>query len=108
MTFDKLPAVEGSVACMTCGAGARSDLSMARTIAVGFGSAGYSRDGVTLWSEGGEEFEACPTVADVEAIAKADPCHDWRISFFAPLYEAEYQRQGDGVWILVRKGEGFA
>ncbi len=109
-TFEKLTAVEGSVACLTCGCGARSDLSMERTIAVGFGSAGYSRDGVQLWDEGTTEEgeEKFPTVADVEALAKDDPYHDWRIFFFAPLDESEYQRQGDGVWVLVRKGMGFA
>lgn len=105
--FEKLPAVEGSVACLTCGCGARSDLEMERHIAVGFGSAGYSMDGETLWQEGQEE-EDYPTVADVEKMAMADPDHDWRIYFFAPLYEAEYQRQGDGVWVLVRSGDGFA
>ena len=109
-SFEKLPAVEGSVACLTCGCGARSDLSMERMIAVGFGSAGYSRDGVQLWDEGTTEEgeEKLPTVADVEELAKADPDHDWRIFFFAPLYESEYQRQGEGVWVLVRKGMGFA
>ena len=108
-TFEKLPAVEGSVAYLTCGCGARSDLNPERAIAVGFGSAGYSKDGETLWEEGmaGEE-EEFQTVADVEALAAADPDHDWRIFFFAPLYEAEYQRQGDGAWVLVRKGMGFA
>ena len=106
--FEKLPAVEGSVACLTCGCGARSDLDMERHIAVGFGSAGYSRDGESLWDEQGQEFDDCPTVADVEKLAVADPERDWRIYFFAPLYEAEYQRQGDGVWVLVRKGMGFA
>ena len=39
-TFEKLPAVDGSVACLTCGCGARSDLGMGGHIAVGFGSAG--------------------------------------------------------------------
>jgi hypothetical protein len=80
---------------------------MERSIAVGFGSAGYSRDGEILWQEGHEE-EDFPKVADVEEMAAADPEHDWRIYFFAPLYEAEYQRQGDGVWVLVRSGDGFA
>lgn len=106
-TFEKLPAVEGSVACLTCGCGARSDLSMERTIAVGFGSAGYRRDGEVMWEEGGQE-EEFPTVADVERLASEDPDHDWRIYFYAPLYDAEYQRQGDGVWVLVSKGQGFA
>jgi hypothetical protein len=109
MTWSKLPPVEGSVACLTCGAGARTDLDSGRPICVGFGSAGYSRDGAVLWSKGrlGEDEEP-PTVADVEALAAADPDHDWRISFFAPLWEGEYQRQGPGEWVLVRKGPGFA
>jgi len=109
-TFEKLPAVAGSVACLTCGCGARSDLHLERTIAVGFGSSGYSRDGETLWDEGQTEEgeEKFPTVADVEALALEDPNHDWRIFFFAPLYESEYQRQGSGVWVLISKGDGFA
>mgnify|MGYP001115902698 CR=1 FL=1 len=110
VTWEKLPAVDGSVACITCGMGARSDLEMSRKIAVGFGSAGYSKDGVTLWEEqeAGDDWDKIHTVADVEKLALADPDHDWRIFFFEALYEAEYQRQADGVWVLVRKGKGFA
>lgn len=110
VTWERLPAVEGSVACLTCGCGARSDLPMDRPIAVGFGSAGYSKDGKPLWDEqeAGEDWDKMHTVATVEALALADPDHDWRIYFVAPLYESEYQRQGEGVWVLVRKGEGFA
>jgi hypothetical protein len=108
--WEKLPPVNaGAVACRNCGCGAHSDLEMDRVIAVGFGSAGYSRDGETLWSEDHAMDESeYPTVAHVEELAKADPDHDWRIFFYAPLYEAEYQRQWDKVWVLVRKGEGFA
>ena len=111
MAWEKLKAVEGSVACLTCGSGAMSDLAMDRHIAVGFGSASYSKDGVTLWDEnsaGIGDYEDAPTVRDVESLAMADPEHDWRISFFAPMYEAEYQRQGLAVWVLVKKGDGFA
>lgn len=111
MAHEKLPAVEGSIACLTCGMGARTDLHMEREIGVGFGSAGYSRDGKTLWEESmrdPDSEEPYPTVAQVEEMAKAAPDSDWRIFFFAPLYESEYQRQGDGQWVLVRKGEGFA
>jgi hypothetical protein len=109
-TWQKLPAVEGSVACLTCGCGARGDLHMDRHIAVGFGSAGYSKDGAIQWDESmiGDEYEGAPMVCEVEAIAAADPDHDWRIYFMAPLYEAEYQRQGPYLWVLIRKGEGFA
>jgi hypothetical protein len=81
-------------------------------IAVGFGDAGYQRDGETIWCEQADskakEFGDFPTVQTVEDLAKQDPDHDWRIYFIAPLYEAEYQRQGDGLWVLVGKGMGFA
>lgn len=109
--WQRLPAVEGSVACLTCGAGARSDLPMERHICVGFGAAGYSKDGEALWDEGMasiDDPDEAPTVGDVEKLAVADPEHDWRIYFEAPLYSAEYQRQAEGVWVLIRKGEGFA
>ena len=107
--WERLPAVDGSVACLNCGCGAGTDIGMDRMIAVGFGSAGYSRDGVSLYEESPDpDGPEPPLVGDVEKLAAADPDHDWRIFFFAPLYEAEYQRQGDGVWVLVRKGEGFA
>jgi hypothetical protein len=111
MSFERLPAVEGSIACLTCGSGAKSDLSMERMIAVGFGDAGYTKDGLGVWSESdaaADSEDDFPVVADVEKLAAADPDHDWRIYFYSPMYEAEYQRQGEGVWVLVKKGEGFA
>lgn len=108
MSFELLPAVEGSVVCLTCGCGARSDLHMDRMIAVGFGTAGYSKDGKTIWNEQGKDEEECPTVQQVEELAAKDPDCDWRIFFFAPLYDAEYQRQGEGKWVLIKKGDGFA
>lgn len=109
MTFELLPAVEGHTNCLTCGCGPKNALHGGREIAVGFGSAGYKKDGVILWEEAQDpEAEEFPTVDSVEALAKDDPDHDWRIFFFAPLYEAEYQRQGANTWVLVRKGEGFA
>jgi hypothetical protein len=107
MSYELLPRIEGHIVCLTCGCGPKNDLSMGREIAVGLGQASYSRDGETLWREQGDE-ETFPTVQDVENFALGDPDHDWRITFYAPLYEAEYQRQGEGQWILVRKGEGFA
>lgn len=105
-SFIRLAPAKGSVACGTCGAGARSDLDMMREITVGFGSAGYSKDGEELWSS--DYGSDVPRVEDVERMAKNDPDHDWRIWFFAPLYEAEYQRQGEKLWVLVRAGDGFA
>lgn len=108
MVFAKLPPVDGSVSCLSCGAGARTDLEPEREIAVGLGSAGYSKNGETLWEDDPHSEEDPRTVATVEALAAADPDADWRIFFVAPLYEAEYQRQGNNEWVLVRKGQGFA
>ena len=107
-SFEKLPAVKGSVACLTCGAGAKSDIEMDTVIAVGFGFAGYSKDGKELWSEGRSDGSEYPTVATVEKLAKEAPDHDWRIYFFGPMWEGEYQRQGKGVWVLIKEGQGFA
>lgn len=116
--WTKLPPVAaGGAVCLTCGCGAHETLPMDRHIAVGFGSAGFSRDDKGLWDENMCEREMrpeeralddFPTVAHVEALAVADPDHDWRIYFFAPLYEATYQRHGDAHWVLVEKGQGFA
>ena len=96
--FKKLPAVEGF------------DLSMDREIGVGasFGDAWFSKDDEILWQEGGNHVDKYPTVQQVEDMARADPDHDWRIAFFSPMNKTEYQRQGDGLWVLVKNGEGFA
>ena len=117
-SWEKLPRVEGHIYCGTCGGGAHNDLDMERIIAVGFGSAGFSCDGEQLWDEnngwthGYGLFEIPqedgPQVLDVEELAKADPDHDWRIFYYGPLSESEYQRQGDGDWVLIGAGQGFA
>lgn len=107
MTWTKLPPVEGSVACLTCGAGARTDLDMGSDISC-YGWAGYSRDGVTLWECGSDPEDPVWTVGAVENLAAADPDHDWRIFYNTPLWEGEYQRHGPGQWVLIRKGMGFA
>jgi hypothetical protein len=83
---------------------------MDKSIAVGFGSAqayneaGFFYDGENDLQSGNEP----KTVGDIEAIAKADPDHDWRISFHGPLHGETYQRQGEGKWIMIESNEGFA
>jgi len=80
-------------------------------IAVGFGSASVTRDGEEVYSEPNDpdaDQALIWTGADAEKAAAADPDHDWRISKYAPLYDAVYQRHGDGQWVLIERGEGFA
>jgi hypothetical protein len=83
-------------------------LSMKRRIGVGFGRAGVSRDGVDIWAENGQDWEELLTVAEAEALAAADPDHDWRIELRGPLHGECYQRQGAKSWVCVDTDEGFA
>jgi hypothetical protein len=116
--WNREPAVEGRTACLTCGCGAHDTVAGDRWIAVGFGSASLTKNGRNIWSEDelprddyGMPPTNCPdplTVADAEKLAAEDPEADWRISFHAPLYDAVYQRQGEGHWVLIESGEGFA
>lgn len=110
MPFTCLPPIKGSVSCLTCGCGAHETFSMDGVIAAGFGSANVTKDSEQVYDEQDANYGRCElwTGADAEKAAAADPDHDWRISIFAPLYEAEYQRQGERHWVLVRKGDGFA
>lgn len=105
--WEYLPAVEAKTACITCGAGDDKS-SWDFAIMVGFGSAGVSLNGKGIFDEQEYGDDDCLYLSDVEAVAKTRPYDDWRIYMFAPLYEHEYQRQGDGKWVLVRVGEGFA
>lgn len=83
-------------------------LSLDSIIAVGFGSANCTKDREFVYDEQDAVDERYATCADMEALAVADPDHDWRISYYAPLYEAVYQRHDVGVWNLIEKGKGFA
>lgn len=83
---------------------------MGAIIAAGFGSANVTKDSEQVYDEQDANYgrRELWTGEDAEKAAAADPDHDWRISIFAPLYEAEYQRQGPGHWVLISKGQGFA
>lgn len=110
MAWEKKPAIAaGGPACLCCGT-PTSMFPMDGWIAVGFGSAGVTRDGHEIWSEpiNFEDEESIWTGADAEKAALADPDHDWRIYKYAPLYDAVYQRHAEGQWVLIERGEGFA
>lgn len=78
-------------------------------IAVGFGFAACTRDGVVVLEEPqDDEGGDYPTGGDAEKLAAADPSHDWRIQIEGPLSGRTYQRQGANNWVLVEQNEGFA
>jgi hypothetical protein len=77
-------------------------------IAVGFGFAACTKDGNIVLEEPQDDEAECPTGADAERLAAADPEHDWRIQLEGPLSGRTYQRQGPGNWVLVEQNRGFA
>lgn len=101
----KLPAIESFTCCNVCGPKPQA-IPLDAQPHPGFGEACLMRDGVG----GGPDHLAREdfTVQDCEDVAAADPDHDWRLVIRAPLYEAVYQRQGDSLWVLVERGDGFA
>ena len=108
MTWEKLKAIEGGHGgCLNCGY-QHDILPMDAVIAVGFGSAYLTKDGRFVYDELEVEDDNYMTVEQAEALAAADPDHDWRIALVAPLSERHYQRQGDKHWVLYEKGPGFA
>jgi hypothetical protein len=114
MTWEKLKPIEGGFGgCLNCGY-QHDILPMEAVIAVGFGSASLTKGDETVYDEQDvpqdTDFgdEAFMSVAKAEALAAADPDHDWRIHLVAPLSERHYQRQGDKHWVLYEKGQGFA
>ena len=100
------PLKEALVACLTCQA-AETVFPHDGLIAVGFGYAALTKDGEVVFQEE-QWIEEIMTCADAEKLALADPCHDWRIHLVGPLRERLFQRQGEGNWVLIKQGEGFA
>lgn len=106
--WQKLPAVkeEGPVGCaLAPPRPIKADLRM--TIAVGFGRATVTRDGISVYEEP-REFEDAKNLAWFEKLARLDPDHDWRAILDAPLSYHEYQRHGRNNWVLIKTGAGFA
>ena len=88
-------------------------------IAVGFGSATVSRNGVTVLD--GERFysnarrglanrDGWTTVRHAEKLARRRrrPRDRWTIEINAPLWSATWERQRPGKWVCIEAGEGFA
>lgn len=98
------PASKG---CLLCGVNP-VQLKMNYRIGIGFGLAGVTRDGEMVWCETNEEWLKLPTLMKFENMARKESDCDWRVVIQAPLYDVTYQRQGHNLWVLVKKGMGFA
>lgn len=84
--WEKKPALEssGGIGCLCCGTPTLM-FPADGWIAVGFGSAGVTRDGTEVYTEPHDlDNDTVWTGADAEKVAAADPDHDWRIHKDAP------------------------
>mgnify|MGYP001317286657 CR=1 FL=1 len=111
MGFEKKPAIQGALGgCLNCGV--RPSLFPADgLIAVGFGYAALHRDGQPVYTEPYSDVVAeteYMTGAQAEALAAADPDHDWQIVLEGPLSGRTYQRHGQNEWALIEQNAGFA
>ena len=100
------------IGCLYCSPVMRL-LSMERVLMVGFGACTVSKDNMFVYHESPHEMEKWDydypiTAMMYERIAAKDPEHDWRIAFYGPMHEEEYQRQGPGCWVMIHSGPGFA
>jgi hypothetical protein len=77
-------------------------------IGVGLGHASITRDGVTVFEENGQDPDDLPTAADAERMAREAPHPDWRIHLVSLREERHYRREGEGRWVLYRRGYGLS
>lgn len=109
-TWVKQPAIAGTLGgCLNCGP-RPSFFPPEAQIAVGFGYAALHRDGEPVYMEPNDAQAESDymTGAQAEALAAADPDHDWQIVLDAPLSGRTYQRHGPGEWALIEQNLGFA
>lgn len=106
--FVKKPAIQGAFGgCLNCGP-RPSFFPADGVIAVGFGFAALLRDGNAVYTEDISTEDDLMTGAEAEALAAADPDHDWQIVLEGPLSGRTYQRHGPNEWALIEQNMGFA
>lgn len=77
-------------------------------ICVGFGEAKIYKDGKVIYDGEREENEnKVKKLSYFEKKAKQEP-GDWRLVLRAPMWNATWQRQGEGRWVCIETGMGFA
>lgn len=89
--------------CFNCGPPVEL-LPLEAWLGAGFGWTTVTRDGEVVWDTA---YMSQKRVAHMELRARETP-GDWRIRQQRPLRETLYQRQGEGRWVLVAIGMGFA
>ncbi|MCG6875021.1 MAG: hypothetical protein LJE97_08010 [Betaproteobacteria bacterium] len=77
-------------------------------VAVGIGYAAVTRDGAPMYEAECGDLEHAMSVRDAEAMAAAEPEHDWRIHLVGPLDDRHYRRGTDGRWKIYRRGYGLS
>lgn len=102
MTWHKLPALPGFTHCNLCPPKPEV-LPLDAVVHPGFGDVVLNRNGEWFY-----RLDEDDPVMEAEVRAAGDEDNDWRLSVLAPLYETTYQRQGEGLWVLVERGQGFA
>lgn len=108
MTWEKKPALaKVGFVCLT-GGPSPLILPLDSDIMVGFGSCTVTKDDEVIYSEDPQADVDAPKLQKFEDLAKADPDHDWQVHFYGAMSEEIYQRHGDGSWVLIEKGMGFA
>lgn len=107
--WKRLKALPGANNGCLCCPPIEAKFDLRSRIAVGFGVAEVTCDGIEVWREKPSmEFEQCWTGRKAENRAAKKPRHDWRIVMHAPLAGRTYQRHGKNTWVLVEKNMGFA
>lgn len=104
-----VPPLEGGVSngCLNCPSRPNM-LPLDAMLGVGFGQCFVSKGDESVWFEDSNDDAELPLLERFEAMAAADPDHDWRAVFDAPMWSGTWQRQGEGTWLLIERGEGFA
>lgn len=95
---------------IVCPSSYAEELSMQSVIAVGFGEASVTRDGMVIYEEMDRAEDDYWDVLRAEEVAARDPEHDWRIVLNGPFRGATFQRQSTAAgfkWIKIASNPGF-
>lgn len=109
MTIKYLPPIKDVPAGCLCCPSTEPVLCMKTVLYNGYGGWSITKNGAQYFTEDqNKDWSETKVMAEIEKEASQDPENDWRAELYLPLREATYQRQGEGKWMLVRTGEGFA